>query len=209
MTTRTITIYSFDELSDRAKEKARDWWRDCESQEFGDHGGLTEPAETAGKILGIEFKTHGVPLMNGKTCYEPCIWWSLHSQGSGASFEGNYAYAKNAAKRIRAEFGGKDGDTLAGIANRLQDLQKRHFYGLTASISTSSHGHSIYLDVNDRHGFGVDADVADELRDIMRDFARWIHCGISDEWDYRMSDESVDESIRANEYEFNEDGSRA
>lgn len=28
MRTETVTIYKFDELSDRAKEKARDWYRE-------------------------------------------------------------------------------------------------------------------------------------------------------------------------------------
>ena len=54
-----------------------------------------------------------------------------------------------------------------------------------------------------------DADAVENFLEIMRDFARWIHKGIEDEYDSRMEDEYVDDAIRANEYEFDEDGGRA
>ena len=53
MTTKTINLFTFDELSDKAKEHAREWWRECEAQDFGGHGELNEPIETAAKLLGI------------------------------------------------------------------------------------------------------------------------------------------------------------
>lgn len=42
----------------------------------------------------------------------------------------------------------------------------------------------------------------------MRDFADWIYERLSDEYDYQTSDSAVEETIRANEYEFDEDGER-
>lgn len=54
----------------------------------------------------------------------------------------------------------------------------------------------------------VPAGAEEELERLMRTFADWIYDGLRQEYDYRMSDESVDDSIRANEYEFTETGKR-
>jgi hypothetical protein len=47
-----------------------------------------------------------------------------------------------------------------------------------------------------------------ELLKLMRDFADWIFHGLREEYEYQMSDESVDETLEANEYEFTADGKR-
>ena len=41
---------------------------------------------------------------------------------------------------------------------------------------------------------------------MLKDFAKWIYTRLDTEWDYAMSDEQIDDSIRANEYEFTEGG---
>ena len=40
------------------------------------------------------------------------------------------------------------------------------------------------------------------LLDLMRDFARWIYKGLEEEYDYRLSDENIDERIGHGEYQF-------
>ena len=47
----------------------------------------------------------------------------------------------------------------------------------------------------------------EEVTQALRLFADWIYSRLESEYDYRMSDENVDESIKCNEYEFTEDGS--
>ena len=37
---------------------------------------------------------------------------------------------------------------------------------------------------------------------LMQDFAQWIYDGLQEEYDYRLSDEAIEEAIRANEYQF-------
>lgn len=207
MRTIETKLYTYEELSDKAKEKARDWWKECESQDFGDHGELLESAETAAKLLGITFNTRRIPLMGGGTRTEPNVWWSLHTQGSGASFDGLYSYAKGSVKAIRGEFS-TDTD-LYQIAADLADIQKKNGYGLSAVIEASRHSvheYGMTFEVTDARGFGVPDETADDIRGAMRAFARWIHKGIEAEWDYRMSDANVIDSISANEYEFTEDG---
>lgn len=53
-----------------------------------------------------------------------------------------------------------------------------------------------------------DGSVDDDLRDALRSSMRWIYRQLEKENEYLTSDEHVDENIRANEYEFTEDGDR-
>jgi hypothetical protein len=60
---------------------------------------------------------------------------------------------------------------------------------------------------------GVDMDVrglipVGGVTQCMRDFADWIYDQLRKEYEYQMSDEQVDETLIANEYEFDEDGDR-
>jgi hypothetical protein len=60
---------------------------------------------------------------------------------------------------------------------------------------------------DDQTGEGVEGDwqeIETRLIDLMRDFARWIYKSLEQEYDYRLSDEAIDESL--GQYEFDEDG---
>ena len=199
MVTKTITLYEFDELSDDAKEKARDWWR--ELYEFNSHGDDLEPVETAARLLGIEFRRHDVGLCGGGKRSEPNIWWTLHVQGAGASFDATYSYRKGSLSAIKSEFP-KD-TALHNIADGLAHLQVRYGYKITALIKSDSRGHFLEIEV-DRM-----SDADDEaMRELFRDFARWIYKFVDAEYTYQTSDEAVDDAIRANEYTFTEAGNR-
>lgn len=223
MRTIEVKLYQFEELSDAAKEKAREWWKELESQDFGGHGDLFEFAETAAGLLGIEFGTKAVPLHGGGTRQEPDIYWSgFSSQGDGASFVGSYSYKKGCAKAVRAEFG--TDNELWRIADGLTALQKQHGYKLECKITQDgrySHSHTMNVDitapesvanVEDCHYEGsrlVIHEPLNTLLDLIRNFADWIYKGLEEEYDYRMSDERVDDTLIANEYEFTEKGERA
>ena len=208
---RTVqsTVYTFDELDDSAKERARDWYRDgIESDELTDYDDWSAVAA----ILGIEFDQHAVKRMGGGTRYDPKIWWSLsYSQGDGASFEGCYRYAKGAAKAIRA-YAPTD-KRLHQIADDLQDVQKRFGYRLSAMVTQGRYGgsyvHSGAMQVEVEYDGATDRELegaAAEVRDALRSFADWIYDQIRAQDEYLRSDEAVDESIACNEYEFTEAG---
>lgn len=210
MKTVLKSIYSFEELSEAAKERARQWWRDCENEDF-DTEYLYEDAARMGALLGIEIDKRPIKLMGGGTRYDPAIYWSLYNQGSGACFEGRYRYAKGAAKAIEKETGGTE-HALVDIAKRLAAVQRRNFYRLEAIIKhTGSYTHefSMEIDVFDRDDNNRSATPDGEIRDCMRAFAKWIYGQIQAEYEYRMSDENVDDCITANEYEFDENGTIA
>lgn len=198
-TNKTITVYAFDELEDDAKEKARDWYRSgALDYEWWD--AVYEDAKQCAAILGIEI--------------DKIYFSGFSSQGDGACFEGSYAYAKGSAKEIR-KHAPQDID-LASIADRLQDLQRGWFYGLSASVRQSGHYMhemctqiTVYDDQETNRSTRAIDDAEQDVKDLLREYMQWIYSRLMAEHDWLMSDEQVDESITCNEYEFNEDGSIA
>ena len=205
-------VFQYDELDDRAKERAREWYSRRVFEDSCDWEFVYEDAAEVADILGIDLRQRRVQLMGGGHRYEPSIYFSgFWSQGDGACFEGTYRYAKGATKKIRG-YAPQDKE-LHRIADELQAVQRKHFYHLTASMNHSGHYyHSGCMSVEVEHNedrYRDISDAEDDIRQLMRDFADWIYECLSDEYDYQTSDSAVEETIRANEYEFDEDGERA
>jgi len=203
------TVYKFSELSDRAKERARDWFRqgnlDYDWWDF-----IYEDAATIADLMGIDLRTRPVKLMGGGTRYEPCIFFrGFCSQGDGACWEGTYSYKEGSVKAVK-DHAPQDKE-LHRIASGLYDVQRRYFYKLFARVSHRGHYcHSHCMDIDVDFGdFNYNKGTDEELTQLLRDFADWIYSQLESEYDYRMSDEAVDEDIEVNEYEFNEDGTCA
>ena len=194
----TITLYQFSELSDRAKETARDWWR-AGGLDYDWWDAVYDDFTTILEKLGYSVDPKDISFSG---------FWS---QGDGASFAGSYAYRKGAAKDIRA-YAGAD-TTLHALADRLQAMQRRNFYQVTGHITTSGrycHEMTMQCDV-DRYD-GADwssetyGDAQAEFQGVSRDLARWLYRTLEAECTYLMSDESIAEAMEANKYEFTRDG---
>ena len=205
--TRTVTLYRFSELSDKAKSTACEWFRGCQdSSDFSEY--IVEDAQRMGAMMGITIDDRTYQTVGGGTGSNPAVSWSLHCQGAGASFDGSYRYVKGAAKAIRKECEDKE---LFDIADRLQAAQKKHFYLLQASVNSGRSSHSRGMDISVEHSEDQYRDIGDaeeEISECLRDFADWIYRGIDKEYDYQTSDEVVAENIEANEYTFDVDGNR-
>lgn len=203
--TQTRTLYTFDELSDDAKEHARDQYRSwIDADELSD----SDDWQAIAAILGIDFATRAVPLMNGLTHLKAKVWWSgFNSQGDGASWEGWYAYSKGAPRKIR-EYAPQD-TVLHNIADRLQSVQRRNFYRLQTTVTQSGryyHSGTMRFDVTRKDDFDVSDSDSDDICEALRDFADWIYRQLESQWEWLNSDETIDDNIRANEYEFTESG---
>lgn len=210
--TITKTLYKFDELSDDAKEKAREWYRrGCLHDEWWEF--VYEDASTIAKLLGIDLDQKPVKLMNGSTRYDPAIYFSgFCSQGDGACFECSYSYAKGSVKAVKSH--APQDKELHRIAEVLQAVQRRHFYKITATSKHRGHyNHSgcMSIEVGCEHcdpGYAGHCEEEELIVRALRDFADWIYKQLETEHDYQMSDECVDENIKANEYDFDADGNR-
>ena len=211
------TVYHFPELSDRAKDKARAWYRD-----LGPHDNwwdaVYDDFERVCDILGIRIKTRSVRLMGGGTRQKPCVRFSgFWSQRDGASYEGFWSHAKGSTKRIR-DYAAQDA-TLHGIADRLQAVQRRNFYQLVAEAShrgrysteycmtievmrDSPTGHEPTSDSDS------DSDSEDGVTEALRDLARWLYRQLETEHDYFTSDAAVEDGSIINEHTFTEAGWR-
>lgn len=203
--TKESTVYKFEELTESAKEKAREWFRtnDDFDAEF-----TYEYAAACGDILGIDLRTRAVKLRGGGTHYDPCIYYSgFYNQGDGACFEGSYTYAKGAAKEIRA-YAPEDKE-LHCIADALQALQQQNAYALEATTfkrGRYNHSGCMVVDVSAQNDLEFSDDAEEKLTQLLRDFADWIYQKLEKEYEWRNADEQVDESIICNDYEFDEDG---
>lgn len=208
MRIKETKVYQFDELDDEAKEKARQWYREgCLDYDWWEY--VYEDAATIADLMGIELRTKPVKLMGGGTRYDPCIYFSgFSSQGDGACFEGTYSYAKGCVKAVKSH--APQDKELHRIVEELAAIQKRYGYQLFARITHAGwycHSGTMDVDVDWERGEVKDDDYL-EVKQLLRDFADWIYDQLRQEYEYRMSDEVVDEEIRLNEYEFDEHGNR-
>lgn len=219
---KEVTVYKFNELSDAAKERARDWYRQSAMHdEWWDsvYEGALEAAEALG--ISIDLERQG----SGRV---PCIYFSgFCSQGDGASWFGSYRYKKGALKAIKKlrplsyEHGGqtiecKGSAELHRIAQGLQEVQSRQFYKLRAGVTRGrgsnlySHSNTMHVEVeHDDDRYRDIGDAEDDITQLLRDFADWIYSALEREDEYLNSDEVIDENMVINEYEFEEDGSIA
>lgn len=202
----TLTSFTYEELSADAKTVARDWYRNLESQWYGQHPDDLnyDDWESIAAILGIEFKDHVYRNMGGKQASHPAIWWSLYP--TRATWEGRYAYAKGCARAIR-RYAPQD-KVLHSIADRLTTAQKRNAYKVRAEMSGDC-GHS-ECEVLHCDGTGYERPIIDvsEIERALEDFGTWIGKQIEADYEHRISDEAVADSIEANEYNFHENGQR-
>lgn len=211
----TTTVYAFDELNDKAKEKAREWMREIEASDMDLDFVLEDAATTAG-LIGIELKqVESGRRRDGRIIYRPAINYSgFGNQGDGASFLGRYSSAPAAAVREHAP-GDKE---LHRIADELEAIQAKHDSNLIAHVADGrgrySHEHSVDIAVSYMEGEHeeeltvLDGTAEESIKKLLRDFMRWIYQQLQAEWEYRLSDEAIDESILANEYTFTETGKR-
>ena len=175
----TTMVYSFNELSEAAKERALNAFRDI-NVEFNWWEDSYNAIRTVGKLLGLDIDR----INFDADLY--CI------------FNADYEYVRGAAKAVKAEF--PQNTDLHKIARELQALQKRHFYSLSCTVTK---GRS--MNRYECFRFGEDYE-CEELGDIIDDFAHWARILLRDEYEWLTSDEAVKETIIINEYEFTEGG---
>lgn len=205
--TKTYTLYTFDELTNQAKEKARDWFRSSQGSE--DFMLLESFAQT------LDF--WGFPEGSLK------IHYSLsYCQGDGVAFEGRLDFdALLATKDSELAAPSTDAEAV-----RLRDLitQARslgmELYGEIEHRGPYTHECSMRIDID----FSCDDLCIDADKDSNREgiyvllqtaLAKYVEARSLelkndgyDEIEFQQANEQVDDSILANEYTFREDGTR-
>ena len=182
------TLYQFHELSEDAKQYAistyfgDDWDYEC----------VFEDAKEIGKLMGIDIDN----------IYFRGFWY----QGAGASFTGGYRYAKGGVKAVM-EYAPQDKE-LHRIAKELQEVQRKYFYKLYATITQSGtycHEWTMRFEIYSCDNNYTEIEEAG-LKEALRDFARWIYKRLEEQYEYETSEEAVLEACEANGYEFDSKG---
>lgn len=203
-------VYQFDELSDEAKERAREWYRqgNCDDSFWSEC--TIEDAKEIGKYMGMDIDN----------IYFSGFW----SQGDGACFEGTWRASDVKADKLK-EYAPQDKE-LHRIVDGLAELAKEYPDGYFKVKHRGHYSHSgctsfdVELPCEQEEDLEYDSpeykalqvklgEDEDTLIELARDFMDWIYRTLEKDWDYQNSDEQVDEAIRLNEYEFLEDGTRA
>tara|TARA_R110000868_G_scaffold188768_3_gene431545 strand:+ start:8326 stop:9033 length:708 start_codon:yes stop_codon:yes gene_type:complete len=227
-----VKAYEFDELDDKAKEKAREWFRsgNCDDNSWSEC--TLEEAEEQAALMGID-------ITNNKDSRGAHIYWSgFWSQGDGACFEGTWRASDVKADKVADGWGEHPATTgIKRIAAVFAEIAKKYPH---ASFTVKhrghySHEHCTEFDFNSGHEYCEPKDLEsfrdsddqtddglsdkmddcffqgtdDELKEAAKDFMRWIYRQLEKEYEYQNSDEQVDDNIRANEYLFTESGSRS
>lgn len=190
-------VYQFDELSDDAKDRACDWFRQGMEVEL-----YTEWITTAFKLLGFEPHTKAIPLMNGTSRREPDYRYSVGGRGDYFTAGGYWRYRPHSVADIKAEFP-QDFD-LHKLAERWATLQRQNFYQLVAVITTGRT--TVSAEVERTDDKPTTASAWEETNELSAALMQWAETHLRLDFEYQMSDDAVAENIRVNEYEFDERG---
>lgn len=184
MKQKIINVYSYDELSDKAKEKAREWYReyglDYEWWDF-----CIDDFKEIGKILGFKIKN---------------VYFGLFSKSHHIGFPSTYSYEKNCLKKIK-EYAPLD-EELHALAKRLQNFQKPYFYQLEGKTTGNEDGFDIIGLYDDCYYF----DAEKEFQFIVYEFAGWMYKTLEKEYFGLLEEEVMIEYFEANDTEFDEEG---
>lgn len=203
---KTIMLYQYGELSDEAKEAARDWWLSCRDTQ--DFEFVVDDFARICEIIGITLDTHEVRLMSGKTRQDPNVWWSVgYCQSDFAAFDGRYSYKLGCLAAIK-DYAPKD-EKLHAIVADLRKAQALHGYRLSARIKHHDYyGLQLEVSEGDDENADVSAAAYTGIQEAIKDLWRWLYDTLRREDEYQTSEEYVVEAIEANEYTFTEDGER-
>lgn len=193
-------VYEFSKLSDKAKAKARDWYRKASIHD--DHGAefVIDDAKRVFTHCGITIDRVG--------------YSGFWSQGDGAHFVGTWRAFDVKAGGVKDE--APVDETLHRIAAEFERVAA--LFPLS-SFTVKHSGHyqhenctDFSFEFVDADGYQIDPPGAQQAEKDLEKAAkyamRWIYQTLEKEYDHHNADEQVDESIESNGYTFTEEGER-
>lgn len=208
MKTVQIEVFEFDELSDSAKETARAWWREASAgDDFWSECAL-EDAKECFALVGFSIKD--------------VFYSGFWSQGDGACFTGTW-YARDVKPGKLKKHAPQDAELhrialeLERIAVAFPDaamrIEHREVHEMSASfeheLNAPEYSDDVARTVAEWDALAKACEPFEEaLIETARDAMHWIYRTLEKEYEYQNADKQVDENIRANEYEFLENGER-
>lgn len=203
------TVYKFDELANGSKQKAIEKFREYNGEDSFWHECIIEEWTQVLEKIGFDQKVD-------------ISFSGFSSQGDGASFTCNYAIVENLLTFLGMDQVHRDvliGWNIPNLAFLPVDKvrQLRRIQGaFTTRVHRISHHYShentvrveVIADTLEKHKrINALLDYFEEfLEEFKSDICHAIYRHLEKEYDYLNSDESITANIKANEYEFTEDG---
>ena len=195
MKTKTINLYQFEEITDqeikdRIIEKNRDINTEYDWSDF-----IIEDAQEQLKEIGF---------------MEPEIYFSgFHSQGDGLCFDCSYIDLLKVIPHIEKNFLKKHNITK----NRLKIISEYCDFLIYKNSYANHYSHekTHYIDISSETSIFKGKylkieQIVDYIKDCIEELrvslCREYYKQLNDEYDYRMSDKSIEETLISNEYYF-------
>lgn len=182
-----VTVYSFDELNDKAKEKAREWYRSCiDTNDF--QPTIDSLLEDVAK-LGFSHVD---------------LYWSVgYSQDDHATLEGRWVASDCwDFDKIKEEI---QLEGFLAIAKEFHELSLLYAEGAfrfhKSRVEIIEHQPELEY-------VGEGARIMTKFISATKELNKWLYHELRDESDYLHSAESIDEAMISMSYDFLEDGSR-
>lgn len=188
----TKTVYKFNELSEDAQKKAIESFRTFNVDDINWYEFVYEAFIERMKEKGFNLSDDNISFTG---------FWS---QGDGASFVCDDIDIEKLSKFID-----KENNTDLGKYIRFLDN-----YSITVYRTDTHYCHyntvSVHYDCSDMSGYNLVTEKFDTFYDrvleLVKDECKKLYEFLENEYNYKTSDEAIKESIEANEYEFDEDG---
>ena len=217
--------HELDELSDSARQRARDKFREHHlDYDWWDH--VYSEAKTVAELFGMKVGEHAEAHGNRhgtRMVYVPHIHFSgFYTQGDGACWNGQIHTGElaGAIERVKG-YAPNDNEltTLAELAEKLHaeiasqaainrlcaDDVNRDWpdveIGMQLTVNGNERNWSTSIDGSD-----VSNDIEKIADKLVSEFADWIYKQLENEYSYQMDDEQIDAAIEFAGLTFDEDG---
>lgn len=196
MKTITVNLYAFDELSDKAKERARDWWRSCDD-EFPWQRDFENTVKTIENSFDVEFDNIGPyeynPYWNDKNDYRDT--YKMPFGRAVAYINNNFDFKVLKSAR---DYSGSVRRVGCALAKKCYTDNFLTGYCADYVIHES---YKKFVEFGRKYPGATLSDFFDIL-------ARGLRDEIESDYDYMQTDEYIDDVLTINNYEFTEDGKK-
>lgn len=198
--------YTYDELDPAAQRRAFEEYANIYELEYEWWEYAYETIEKAADALGISIQDEGG---RGGRRSKPAISFDIDRRDIG--IRGSYSYKAGSVSKAKALFPGEwaPGKELVAIAKELYNCQRQNAYQITATLDARSgwsrSGTSITVEMED-YSMKLPEEDEDAVKEALDDFVKWAFKHLEDEYEGLTSRETLEENIRANDYQFDEDG---
>ena len=200
MRTEKIKIYKFEELGEEAKKIAREWYKECMSNDF----------QVESEIITENLKETATDEMHNMIEDLNVAWSLSNCQGDGVSFTGKII-TENVISFLKLCLGRNLSASEAEVAKFIDYIE---FTRNNRVNYVHKYTVDVYLEVYIPEYYKKDGvnTILDNLGDAIEskriDLCDKLEAQGNKEIDYLYSDDSVDDNIICNEYEFYGDGTK-